>query len=440
MALDKVFANGELTNKVLKCLDKQWQPKVTAIVESKDLDTMSLATLFGKLQEHEMELGRLTLHEESDKNKKSISFKATTTSAKSQDKSCDDDESDLSNEDEETMNLLVSKFSKFLRRKGGFKKFQKRDIRGTRDSKETFRKSKSSNDKIICHECGKVGHIKFQCPTYLKRIESEKKDSRDIKSKRAYIVWDVPEDQSTSTSTSDDEESAKLCLMTKDHNSDEESSESDKSDPSNVSDSESENSPTYEMLYSAYVELHEELKKLAKINVERKRIILLHEQKIIEMQKELDELKLENETLDLIYANSLCNCSSKMTMKTNCENCMFLEEENHMLKERIANFTKCSHELDNMLSSQRAIGNRTGLGYVKNRKKSYKKHVDFSNVSYAKSPTCFYCGVFGHTSNKCHIRLKGVPNGNYIWIVKGKDPYATNHQGPKTTWVPKTCF
>ncbi|KAF1888334.1 hypothetical protein Lal_00015476 [Lupinus albus] len=55
-----------------KCgtLTRNWQPKVTAIVESKDLDSMPLATLFGKLQEHEMELGRLTMHEDSDRKKK----------------------------------------------------------------------------------------------------------------------------------------------------------------------------------------------------------------------------------------------------------------------------------------------------------------------------------------------------------------------------------
>ena len=37
---------------------------------------MSLATLFGKLQEHGMELLRLNQHEESDKKKKGIALKA----------------------------------------------------------------------------------------------------------------------------------------------------------------------------------------------------------------------------------------------------------------------------------------------------------------------------------------------------------------------------
>ncbi|KAF1885938.1 hypothetical protein Lal_00018479 [Lupinus albus] len=54
-------------------------------------DSYFAETLFGKLQEHEMELGRLTLHEESDKRKKGISLKAST-SQDQEDK--DDDESD----------------------------------------------------------------------------------------------------------------------------------------------------------------------------------------------------------------------------------------------------------------------------------------------------------------------------------------------------------
>ncbi|KAF1885918.1 hypothetical protein Lal_00049322 [Lupinus albus] len=94
VALDKSFARGELTNKVLRCLDRKWQPKVTTIVESKDLDSMPLATLFGKLQEHEMELGRLTMHEYSDRKKKNITLKATTSKSK-EDKDDDESDSDL---------------------------------------------------------------------------------------------------------------------------------------------------------------------------------------------------------------------------------------------------------------------------------------------------------------------------------------------------------
>nr|KYP40635.1 Copia protein [Cajanus cajan] len=77
-SLGKVFPNEDLINKVLRCLSREWQPKVTAIAESKDLTTMSLASLFGKLQEHEMELIRLNQYEESDKRKKGITLKTSS--------------------------------------------------------------------------------------------------------------------------------------------------------------------------------------------------------------------------------------------------------------------------------------------------------------------------------------------------------------------------
>jgi len=78
-SLGKIFPNEDLINKVLRCLSRQWQPKVTTITESGDLTNMSLATLFGKLQEHKMELMRLNQHEENDKKKKGIALKASTS-------------------------------------------------------------------------------------------------------------------------------------------------------------------------------------------------------------------------------------------------------------------------------------------------------------------------------------------------------------------------
>jgi len=43
MSLDKTFEKEELNIKILKCLNRAWQPKVTAISESKDLTSLSMA-------------------------------------------------------------------------------------------------------------------------------------------------------------------------------------------------------------------------------------------------------------------------------------------------------------------------------------------------------------------------------------------------------------
>jgi len=436
IALGKTFIDGEIINKVLRCLDRQWQPKVTAIMESKDLDEMGLATLFGKLQEHEMELGRLNMHEESDKRKKGISLKSTTTKMLKTIEELSQDENSDSDFDDETMGLLVKKFSKFLKRRNAFNRKDKNQNEGTY-------KGKTPKDKIKCHECGNTGHIKFQCAAYLKKKENEKKDNKGFKSKKAYVVWDLPEDpEEQNASTSDEEETINLCLMGK---FDEEASTSrGSSDPkdSNVvtySDSDSDSEfPAYNALYDAYVEMHKELQKLAKINIDRKRIILEHEAKILEMQKFIDELKLENETLDLIYSNASCDCEQKMKPSTKCESCKHFEKEVFDLKTKLASFTKGDMHLNKLLANQRGNTNKTGLGYQKLKNCKYRKLSIFSKFDYSKKPTCYNCRLFGHTTSSCNIKLKGVPNGSFVWIKKGINHYA-NHSGPKTIWVPKTC-
>nr|KYP43263.1 hypothetical protein KK1_035291 [Cajanus cajan] len=79
-SLGKMFPKKDLINKVLRCLSREWQLKVTIIAESKDLTIMSHASLFGKLQEHEMELMRLSQNEDRNKKKKSIALKASSSS------------------------------------------------------------------------------------------------------------------------------------------------------------------------------------------------------------------------------------------------------------------------------------------------------------------------------------------------------------------------
>ncbi|KAF1858885.1 hypothetical protein Lal_00043020 [Lupinus albus] len=147
--------------------------------------------------------------------------------------------------------------------------------------------------------------------------------------------------------------------------------------------SSSNNSPTYDELYSAFVELHEELKKVAKLSLDRKRVILLQEKKITNMQKEIDELKLENENLDLIYSNASCMCSSKLIETHVCETCCDLKTENNELKKKITKFTYISQNLKKLLTSSKNIGNRIGLGFKhKNNQRPTRKHVaNRSNVN-----------------------------------------------------------
>jgi len=73
--LGKQFDKEELNIKILKCLDRSWQPKVTAISETRDLTTLTTTTLFGKLREHEIEMTRLKEMETVEKKTRSLALK-----------------------------------------------------------------------------------------------------------------------------------------------------------------------------------------------------------------------------------------------------------------------------------------------------------------------------------------------------------------------------
>ena len=106
----KTFDTDELNIKVLKSLNRTWQPKVTAITESQNLATVTMAALFGKMREHELEMGRLN-DEEDIGRKKNIAFKTEVVKCKRQ------KEEEDSNDDE-NLSLMIKKFTKFMKAKG----------------------------------------------------------------------------------------------------------------------------------------------------------------------------------------------------------------------------------------------------------------------------------------------------------------------------------
>nr|XP_027188662.1 uncharacterized protein LOC113785802 [Cicer arietinum] len=89
--LGKVIDNEQQISKVMRCLTREWQPKITAIAESKDLGSMSIVTLFGKLREHEMELHRLSEAKQTDRKRKGLSLKAQAHQTKSEQEISTDD-------------------------------------------------------------------------------------------------------------------------------------------------------------------------------------------------------------------------------------------------------------------------------------------------------------------------------------------------------------
>jgi len=135
--LGKTFDKEELSVKVLKCLERSWQPKVTTISKTRDLTTLSSTALFGKLREHELEMNRFKDQENGDRKVRSIALKTTTLG--------DESETDSSYDSEaETLDMLTWKFNKFLRKKGKVKNQQ---------SKRYTKKTDSNSANYTCFVC-----------------------------------------------------------------------------------------------------------------------------------------------------------------------------------------------------------------------------------------------------------------------------------------------
>ena len=256
MSLDKTFEKEELNIKILKCLDRAWQPKVTAIFESKDLTSLSIASLFGKLREHELEMNRLNVQESEDKHVRSIALKASKYKGKQE------------SSDEENVSLLSRKFSKFLKR--NHSKDNNKDRYGNKKSNDI------NSNNYTCFGCGEQGHIKADCPNKRKEKKPSYKDKKG-KTKRAYIAWDENE-----VSSSSEDEKANIFLI-----AEEEDDESCSS--SEVSSCASLNEQNYSELLEAFQETHDEANRLVLSNNRLKELNSWLEKRVKSLEDEIEK-------------------------------------------------------------------------------------------------------------------------------------------------------
>ncbi|KAL2344787.1 hypothetical protein Fmac_006072 [Flemingia macrophylla] len=198
--LGKVFDEEEVNVKMLKSLNRKWQPTVTAITESKNLSQMTSAELFGKLRKYEMDMFRLVDKEQKNKKFQRLALKVEHTTSESESSTYG------SESEEEELNQIVKTFKRFMRKNN--------NKRRQNFSKKKFKKSKTSSAKFTYYECGKIGHIRSECP-YLnksnsadqRRSEQDEKRREKFKKKKVYIAWD---ENDCSTSSESEEEQASL--------------------------------------------------------------------------------------------------------------------------------------------------------------------------------------------------------------------------------------
>jgi len=141
---------------------------------------MTIASLFGKLKEHELEMKRLVVQESEDKHNKGIALKATDQKR----------QQDSSDSDEDTMSLLPRKFSKFLKKNKG-------------QSSKSYSSKKPNYFNLNKYTCygsyGEQGHIKAECPNNESKEKVDFKSERRGKTKKVYIAWDDNEISSSSS-------------------------------------------------------------------------------------------------------------------------------------------------------------------------------------------------------------------------------------------------
>jgi len=265
--LGKKISNQDLTNKILGCMTKEWQPKVTAIKESQNLDALSMITLFENLKENEHEITQFKSSEEEGKlkDKKLVVFNVFSSKASSSIVSEGDSGGESPNE--EDMVLFVKRFNRYIKK------------HGLRSSDKNSRRSqtKGENSKgeigLSCFGCGKVGHLRSECPDLIKS-----------KGGRAYIAWEEDEKSSTK-SDSENDEIAQLCFMGQRKKSIE------------VSDRNSKPKPSYDELQNFLVEMHGNTMNAYKTIGNQKRTILKLEAEIATIMKYFENFKNEHASL-----------------------------------------------------------------------------------------------------------------------------------------------
>ena len=153
---------------MLRSLLERFHAKITAIEESKDIDKIPLTELVGNLQTYELGLTKIG---KSSKGK-SMALKA---------KSSDTDESS-DDEDSKMKSYITRQFKKFMKNVNakGFDKDQKQSSSSQFKSQDKGKKDVRNGDQYIvlsrlkCFGCQGFGHMKQECPTYLKTIGKSK--------------------------------------------------------------------------------------------------------------------------------------------------------------------------------------------------------------------------------------------------------------------------
>ncbi|KAL5569300.1 hypothetical protein UlMin_025875 [Ulmus minor] len=307
-SLGKEYTTSEMVRKILRSLPKQWEAKVTAIQEAKDLSKLPLDELIGSLMTHEITMNQNLEDGVKTEKEKNLAFSSST--------SYDDGEKDIA--------LLAKRFKKFL-------KYDRKNRR--KFIKEVDEHPKQS--EVICYECNKPGHYRSECP----QLKQGRK-------KAMLATWD---DSDSSDSESEKDECANVCFMTI-HDE--------------VINSELDSSNfSFDELLDAFEELHTEFeilisknKALKNKNISLEKEFLKQKFDVKESCVSCEKLQKENELLKQQVVNF--NGLKIKSLEVNSLQEKVLDYEKIIFK-----FTKGKEVFEQMLGKQVAVFGKCGIGF-----------------------------------------------------------------------------
>ena len=187
--LGKTIPEPNVVRNVLRSLPERFYAKITVIEESKDIDSIPLTKLVGNLQTYELGLTRIGKGSKS----KSMTLKA---------KSNETDES-FDDEDFKMKSYMTRQFKKFMknanakgfdtdRKQSNSFQFKSQD-RGKKELKDGSQYTIPFGPK--CFRCQGFGHMKQECPKYLKTIRNSKALAATLSNPELEIKSDDSDDE-----------------------------------------------------------------------------------------------------------------------------------------------------------------------------------------------------------------------------------------------------
>ena len=346
--LGKTILEPKIVRKVLRSLLERFHAKITVIEESKDIDKIPLTELVGNLPTYELGLTRIG---------KSSKSKSMALKAKSSDTDESSNDKDSNNKDSKMKSYITRQFMNFMKnangndfdkdcRQSSSSQFKSQD-KGKKNARDGSQYTIPSGPK--CFWCQGFGHMKQECPTYLKTIGKSK-------ALVATLSDTDPEDDS------DNENDRILNTFTATVNPTEGIVE-DVDEVEVLVESKFEKMDEQDDIRTAYA-------KLYKVSEKHEKLYRLTTKKLSDVELEREEISTKfdeaNQTIGALRFEN--NFLAEKTKK--------LEAELFQVRAQLERTSNA--KLDEMLSLQKSASNRAGLGY------------DFSSLSIASTSTTMF--------------------------------------------------